>query len=111
MSCALGRTAPTSIASPSRRTSASPSYCLAWLDDENRVGELEPVGTHADFRRRGLAAAVCAFALRRLREEGAELAVVYARGNAAYAGPKQLYESLGFRPHARTVTYRAGASA
>lgn len=87
------------------------AYSLAWLDDENRVGELEPVGTHTDFRRRGLAAAVCAFALRRLREEGAERAVVYARGDAAYAGPEQLYESLGFRPHARTMTYRAGAPA
>jgi ribosomal protein S18 acetylase RimI-like enzyme len=87
------------------------AYCLVWLDDENRAGELEPVGTHADFRRRGLAAAVCAFALQRLREEGGELAVVYARGDAAYATPKQLYESLGFRPHARTITYRAGASA
>jgi ribosomal protein S18 acetylase RimI-like enzyme len=87
------------------------AYCLAWLDDENRVGELEPVGTHSRFRRRGLAAAVCGFALQRLREEGAQLAVVYARGDAAYAAPKQLYESLGFRPHARTITYRAGASA
>src|SRR5262249_29800755 len=51
------------------------AYCLAWLDTENRVGEFEPVGTHADFRRRGLAAAVCSFALERLREEGAERAV------------------------------------
>jgi len=87
------------------------AYCLAWLDEANRVGEFEPVGTHADFRRRGLAAAVCAFALRRLRDEGAERAVVYARGEEAYAAPRRLYESIGFRPHARTVTYRAGASA
>jgi ribosomal protein S18 acetylase RimI-like enzyme len=82
------------------------AYCLAWLDERNRVGELEPVGTHADFRRRGLAAAVCAFALRRLREEGAKLAVVYARGDAAYPAPRLLYESLDFRAHARTVTFR-----
>jgi ribosomal protein S18 acetylase RimI-like enzyme len=81
------------------------AYCLAWLDDENRVGELEPVGTHADFRRRGLAAAVCAFALRRLADEGATRAVVYARGDAAYPAPKLLYESLGFRAHARTVPF------
>ena len=72
---------------------------------------VEPVGTHVDFRRRGLAAAVCAFALRRLRDEGAELAVVASRGDAAYPAPKQLYESLGFRAHARTINYRAGASA
>jgi ribosomal protein S18 acetylase RimI-like enzyme len=85
------------------------SYALAWLDEVNRVGELEPVGTHADFRRRGLAAAVCAFALRRLSEEGANLAVVYSRGDAAYTAPKALYESLGFRAHARTISYRRPA--
>ena len=85
------------------------AYCLAWLDGENRVGELEPVGTHADFRRRGLAAAVCAFALRRLAEEGATRAVVYARGDAAYPAPKLLYESLGFRAHARTIPFAAGS--
>ena len=85
------------------------AYCLAWLDDENRVGELEPVGTHADFRRRGLAAAVCSFAIRRLADAGAELAVVYARGDAAYPAPKRLYESLGFRAHARAITYRSSA--
>jgi ribosomal protein S18 acetylase RimI-like enzyme len=82
------------------------AYCLAWLDDENRVGELEPVGTHADFRRLGLAAAVCAFALRRLSDEGSNLGIVYSRGDAAYHAPKLLYESIGFRAHARTITFR-----
>jgi ribosomal protein S18 acetylase RimI-like enzyme len=86
------------------------SYCLAWLDDRNRVGELEPVGTHADFVGRGLAAAVCSYALVRLQEEGATLAVVYPRGDAAYPAPKRLYESLGFVQHARTFSfYRARA--
>jgi len=86
------------------------AYCLAWLDEGNGVGELEPVATHADFRRRGAAHAACAFALRRLWEEGAELAVVYARGDPAYPVPKLLYRSLGFRAHARTITFtrRAG---
>jgi ribosomal protein S18 acetylase RimI-like enzyme len=86
------------------------AYCLAWLDDDNRAGELEPVGTHADFRRLGLAAAVCAFALRRLAEEHASRAVVYARGDDEYAAPKQLYESLGFRAHARTVPFVASTA-
>ena len=85
------------------------AYCLAWLDDRNAAGELEPVGTHPDYRRRGLATAVCAFALRRLREEGANVAVVYSRGDAAYPAPKLLYESLGFRAHARTIAYRRPA--
>ena len=82
-----------------RRTRRASRGVLPRLARRARIasGELEPVGTHADFRRRGLAAAVCTFALRRLREEGAELAVVYARGDAAYPAPKLLYESLGFR--------------
>lgn len=85
------------------------AYCLAWLDEENRVGELEPVGTHADFRRQGLAAAVCTFALRRLAQEDASLAVVYARGDADYPAPKALYESLGFAQHARTIRFTRAA--
>jgi ribosomal protein S18 acetylase RimI-like enzyme len=76
------------------------TYCLAWLDSDNRVGDLEPVGTHPDHRRRGLASAVCRFAHQRLREEGAELAIVYSlAGSDATA----LYESLGMREHDRSV--------
>jgi ribosomal protein S18 acetylase RimI-like enzyme len=76
------------------------AYALAWLDDANRVGELEPVGTHPDHRRRGLASAVCRFALHRLREEGAERGIVYSlAGSDATA----LYESIGMREHARSL--------
>jgi len=73
------------------------AYCLAWFDPHNRVGEFEPVGTHPDFRRLGLGSAVCRFALRRLEEEGASQAVVYAiADDPANPGPKALYESIGF---------------
>jgi ribosomal protein S18 acetylase RimI-like enzyme len=77
------------------------SYCLCWPDDENRVGELEPVGTREEFRRRGLGAAVCTFALRRLHEEGGLQAIVYCATEQACA----LYESIGFRIHASLVSY------
>jgi GNAT superfamily N-acetyltransferase len=77
------------------------AYCLAWPDDENGVGELEPVGVREEFRRQGLGAAVCTFALRRLFEEGASEAVVYCVDPPARA----LYESLGFRRHATIVGY------
>jgi ribosomal protein S18 acetylase RimI-like enzyme len=76
------------------------AYCLAWLDAANGVGELEPVGTHPDYRRRGLASAVCLFALHRLREEGATRAIVYSiAGSEATA----LYESIGLRQHTRSL--------
>jgi hypothetical protein len=52
---------------------------------------------------------VCAFALRRLAEEGATSAVVYACGGDSYPAPKILYESLGFAQHARTVRFRTPA--
>jgi ribosomal protein S18 acetylase RimI-like enzyme len=77
------------------------AYCLCWLDEENGVGELEPVGVRPDFRRRGFGAAVCGFALKRLYEEGGRQAVVYCSTEPARA----LYESLGFRIHASLIGY------
>jgi ribosomal protein S18 acetylase RimI-like enzyme len=77
------------------------AYCLCWPDDAHRVGEFEPVGVRTDFRRRGLGAAVCTFALRRLHEEGGRQAIVYCDTEPACA----LYESLGFRMHASLVSY------
>ena len=83
------------------------AYCLAWLDPDNRVGEFEPVGTHPDFRRLGLGSAVCRFALRRLSEEGATAAMVYAiADDPANPGPKVLYESVGFVETSRLLRYR-----
>src|SRR5207253_10269304 len=77
------------------------AYCLCWPDDEHRVGELEPVGVREEFRRRGLGAAVCLFALRRWHEEGGRRAIVYCISDAACA----LYESVGFHRHATLTRY------
>ena len=81
------------------------SYCLVWYDEAIGVGELEPVGTHPDHERRGLASAVCRFALGRLAALGATTAIVYARGDDAYPAPKRLYESIGFRTHTRSLEF------
>lgn len=77
------------------------AYVLAWPDDENGVGLFEPVGTREEFRRRGLGAAVCTFALRRLYEEGLRQAVVGCANEAACS----LYESVGFRRVGTLVFY------
>jgi ribosomal protein S18 acetylase RimI-like enzyme len=69
------------------------SLGLLGPDDENGVGLFEPVATRAEFRRRGLGAAVCTFGLRRLHEEGMRRAVVCCDTEPACA----LCESLGFR--------------
>jgi ribosomal protein S18 acetylase RimI-like enzyme len=79
------------------------AFCLVWLDEQNRVAEMEPVGTHPDFRRLGLARAVCLAALRAARERGAETGLVYAVGGSAAVG---LYAGLGLRPVTRHLTYR-----
>jgi ribosomal protein S18 acetylase RimI-like enzyme len=80
------------------------AYCLIWPDDENGVGELEPVGVREEFRRRGLGAAVCTFALRRWHEESGRQAIVYCENDAACG----LYESIGFRRHTAVVGYSRG---
>ncbi len=79
--------------------------CCAWPDEAMGVGELEPAGTDADFRRRGFGQVVCLAALRALRGAGASMAVVGARGDDAYPVPRRLYFGLGFTTYARTSTY------
>jgi ribosomal protein S18 acetylase RimI-like enzyme len=81
------------------------AFALAWLDDLNMVGELEPVGTHEDHRRLGLGRAVNLFALRRLRDEGATVGMVACRGDDAYPIPRALYESVGFRESQRWLAF------
>jgi ribosomal protein S18 acetylase RimI-like enzyme len=82
------------------------AYVLCWLDEENGVGEFEPVGTHPDYRRRGLGAAVCRYGLRRLQEEGARSAIVYGGGRDEDERSRALYESIGFRRHSRAIELR-----
>lgn len=71
------------------------SYCVCWLDPNNRTGEFEPVGTRAAYRRQGIGKAVIAEGLRRLKARGARTALVYSTGgnDASLA----LYRSAGFR--------------
>jgi predicted N-acetyltransferase YhbS len=68
------------------------AFCTAWIDEENAAGLLEPVGTHPNHRRRGLAGAACRAALIALRDAGARTAQVAFETPQARA----LYESLGF---------------
>ena len=83
------------------------AFTLAWLDAEASLGYFEPVGTHPDHQRRGLGRAVNAYALRRLRDEGAREAMVYS--STANPGSEALYRSVGFRPIAVHRRYVAPA--
>ena len=68
--------------------------CICWFDVVDSCGELEPVGTHPDHRRKGLAAACITQALRALRAHGATMA--YVRPCKANQAAVALYEKVGF---------------
>jgi ribosomal protein S18 acetylase RimI-like enzyme len=81
------------------------AFALAWYDEANHLGELEPVGTHPAFRRLGLGRAASLFALEKLRDAGATRALVSCRGDAGHPTPWKLYSSLCFREFSRQKRY------
>ncbi|MFY1673630.1 GNAT family N-acetyltransferase [Plantactinospora sp. WMMB334] len=87
--------------SPDGRIAA---FTVYWLDHRNRVGHLEPVGTHRDFHRRGLARAVLLTAMHRMRTAG--MATVTVNHNAENQPARRLYAGLGFRREHRTYGFR-----
>lgn len=81
------------------------AFTVTWHDERNSIGYFEPVGTHADFRRMGLARAVMIHAMHHMRAGGMRHAWVVheaAEDNPASAG---LYASLGFRMQFRTLMW------
>jgi mycothiol synthase len=80
------------------------AFTVIWLDPLNRVGNFAPVGTHAAFRRRGLARAVMLEGLARMHASGMRSATVeYDATNAAAAA---LYAGIGFVKRFETFGYR-----
>lgn len=79
---------------------------LIWLDDQNQVGLIEPVGCAPEYRRQGLAQAVDLAALHALKAAGGVRAVVCPRGDDGYPKARKLYQSIGFVPGPSTRTYR-----
>ena len=79
------------------------AFALGWLDPMTRVVELEPVGVHPEWHRRGLGGEICRATLRAARDLGAERAMIAAdRTNAAAMA---LYASLGLTITADIVPY------
>jgi GNAT superfamily N-acetyltransferase len=77
------------------------SACTIWFDPVNAVGLFEPVGTHPDFRGKGLGKAVMAEALRRMKAAGMRRAIVgFDPSNAAALA---LYTAMGFSASAYFV--------
>ncbi len=76
------------------------AYCICWPEKATGTCEFEPVGTHPDHRRKGLASAVMYAAMRRAREIGLRTALVYCKEQNL-----PFYQSLGFNPIDRAVEY------
>ncbi|HRA47167.1 MAG TPA: GNAT family N-acetyltransferase [Thermomicrobiales bacterium] len=75
------------------------SYATGWFDPVSRIGQLEPVGTQAQFRGLGLGKAVIATILNRMLVEGAIGCWVLSEDDNAASNA--LYQSVGFRQTTR----------
>ena len=85
------------------------AFAMAWWDPVGRVGEFEPVGTHPEHQRRGLARALLTFGVHRFLDMGARVVQVFS--DATEPGPEALYEAVGFRRRAYHRRYeRPGAA-
>ncbi|MHA2240033.1 MAG: GNAT family N-acetyltransferase [Candidatus Thorarchaeota archaeon] len=70
------------------------AFCTVRIDPISKMAELEPVGTHPDYRKLGLAKAIICEALRRAREYHPSVMVIL--GAAPIEGATRLYDSIGF---------------
>ena len=86
------------IAAPDGTLAAT---AIIWLDEATRTAEFEPVGTHRDFRRRGLGAALQLHGMHRAKAAGATRMLVACLGAPAHPAARNLYYSVGFRAFTR----------
>jgi len=70
------------------------AFCTIRLESERIIAEFEPVGTHPNHRKLGLAKAVMLEGLKRL--ENYQPTIVCIPDAAATAGANKLYDSIGF---------------
>jgi ribosomal protein S18 acetylase RimI-like enzyme len=77
------------VVSPEGRQVAA---CLVWIDSRNHLAEIDPLGTHPDYRGRGLARALVLESFRRMRASGMRYAYIASEyyGNVV----NHLYASL-----------------
>ncbi|MEV2277060.1 GNAT family N-acetyltransferase [Nocardiopsis sp. NPDC049922] len=77
------------------------SSTIMWLDEANGTVEFEPVGTHPDYRRLGLARAMLLHCMRLARAAGATHTTVACLGAPGHPEARGLYHGVGFRELAR----------
>lgn len=79
--------------------------CLAWFDPRTGVAEVEPMGVHADHRRKGIAGALCHEVAKRVAALGGSQVFINSGPNAGYPAPPAAYTKAGFRTVRRGMTY------
>jgi ribosomal protein S18 acetylase RimI-like enzyme len=79
------------------------SYVNGWIDTVNRIGNLGPVGTRPDYRRKGLSRAVLSECLRRMQSYG--MSRVCVSTGITNSPAVKLYESLGFKIVNKYIEY------
>jgi GNAT superfamily N-acetyltransferase len=77
------------------------SSTIMWLDEANRTAQFEPVGTHRDYRRLGLARAMLLHGMRLARTAGAAHMTVACLGAPGHPRARGLYHGVGFREFTR----------
>ncbi len=77
------------------------SSTIMWLDEVNKTAEFEPVGTHPEYRRRGLGRAMLLHGMRLARAAGATAMTVACLGAPGHPNARGLYYSVGFREISR----------
>jgi mycothiol synthase len=71
------------------------AFTLTWHDELNKTGYFEPVGTHKDYRRRGLGRAIVLYGMQQMVAAGMKFATVAHFSNNSAAG--ELYKACGFK--------------
>lgn len=93
------------IEAPDGRLAA---FCIGWFAPKalagQPCGQIEPLGVHADFRRRGLAKALLSACFQRLHHLGAQQVLVETDNYRDAA--LQVYEAVGFQVQHAVLVYR-----
>ena len=80
------------------------AFTVTWLDEVNKVGLFEPVGTHEEYRRMGLARTLMTHVMHDMEDTGmVEAEVGYSTDNPA---SKALYSGLGFELRYQTYDWK-----
>ncbi|PLP57893.1 GNAT family N-acetyltransferase [Mesorhizobium loti] len=76
---------------------------IIWLDEMTQTAEFEPVGTHRDFRRRGLGTALQLHGMHLAKAAGAKHMLVACLGAPAHSAARNMYYGAGFRALTRDL--------